>query len=129
MTITAQINKINSRKKPTKSRKRGKKALDKVGEILGSEPLTKNQKVLMRKSFERIQPLQQKCTCCSREIKNDHLKRLASHFLRCPSVPDDRRELFLAMACKTSLNILSTISLLRYERLEKEKLTTMITSC
>ena len=124
-----KINNINSGKKPTKSRiKPGKKALDKVGEILGNEPLTKNQKLLMRKCFERIQPLQQKCTYCSREVKNDHLKRLASHFLRCPSVPDDQRELFLSMACKSSLNILSTISLLRYERLEKAKLTSMMAS-
>jgi hypothetical protein len=131
-------------KKGSKSAKDGsKKAVEKVGDILNDEPLTLQQKELIRANFIRLRPLHQKCNYCSREVKNDHLKRLASHFLRCFDVPDvvffliiilicvvilikryihvfenqQKREQFLILGNGDMFSILTAVSKFRFDRL------------
>ena len=131
-------------KKVSKSAKDGsKKALEKVGDILNDEPLTLQQKELIRANFVRLRPLHQKCNYCSREVKNDHLKRLAIHFLRCCDVPDvvfffdyytylcchfnkkyihvfenqQQREQFLIFGNGDMFSILTAVSKFRFDRL------------
>jgi hypothetical protein len=63
---------------------------------LSKSPLTPFQKLFTRSNFTRVDRATKKCLHCEKIIKNNHLKRLATHLIGCKLVPQSDIEIFLS---------------------------------
>ena len=69
---------------------------------LTKDPLNSIQKSIVKSHFKRTGPLKHDCLHCRRALKTEHIKRLASHFIRCKKSPVAEVERFLSEASTLS---------------------------
>ena len=77
----------------------------KAVDVITDAPLDQTQKSLIRSRFQRIGPLKQQCLHCHKVVKNDHLKRLASHFVKCKETDPADLNRFRSAAATSPNNI------------------------
>jgi len=82
--------------KPTAAKKSTKKF--KLCLSRSNAVLTTSQKEMIRKLFARIKPMVHVCQYCDKNISNEHLRRLASHFISCKKAPDAEKEAFVSLS-------------------------------